>query len=352
MLGEGFILALNNRTVLLYYKSFERDSVIRGDHRLKRAVRPLAARLLGRPATTGFDMWCQLLVQALQRDGWEVRMNDVSAARRHPEHPVGLIGNPRLLDGWALPNPAVLGPALFDHPRQAPNLMTDVRFRYYLVTCDWMRDQFAPVYGRDRVGMWHAGIDTGRWPDSRDGDRDVDVLIYDKVRWEREELVPRFVEPIREHLANRGLRAEYLRYGNYHHSLFAALLSRSKSMIFLCEHETQGLAYQEALASNVPILAWDPGTWRDPQRITLNLGKVPTSSVPYFSDACGVRFRNLEEFFPAFERFWTRLDSFRPRSFVETNLSLSHSAQLYMGYYQACLNEPVHAGSDASTTSN
>ena len=35
---------------------------------------------------------------------------------------------------------------------------------------------------------------------------------------------------------------------------YRALLRRSKSMLFLCESETQGMAYQEALASNVPVL--------------------------------------------------------------------------------------------------
>ena len=36
-------------------------------------------------------------------------------------------------------------------------------------------------------------------------------------------------------------------------------------MIFLCEHETQGIAYQQALSRNVPILAWDRGgDWQDP----------------------------------------------------------------------------------------
>jgi glycosyltransferase involved in cell wall biosynthesis len=30
-------------------------------------------------------------------------------------------------------------------------------------------------------------------------------------------------------------------------------------MVFLCEHETQGFAYQQALSCGVPIIAWDRG---------------------------------------------------------------------------------------------
>ena len=40
-------------------------------------------------------------------------------------------------------------------------------------------------------------------------------------------------------------------------------------MIFLVEHETQGIAYQEAMACDVPILAWDQGNWLDPKRLEL-----------------------------------------------------------------------------------
>ena len=35
-------------------------------------------------------------------------------------------------------------------------------------------------------------------------------------------------------------------------------------MVFLCEHENQDIAYQQALACGVPILAWDRGGyWQD-----------------------------------------------------------------------------------------
>jgi len=37
-----------------------------------------------------------------------------------------------------------------------------------------------------------------------------------------------------------------------------AALSRGRSMLFLCEHETQGLAYQQAIAAGLTILDWDP----------------------------------------------------------------------------------------------
>ena len=54
------------------------------------------------------------------------------------DYPVGLVGTPLAIKNWDLPNP-VLGPSMYDHPRLNPTLMQDERFRYYLLTCEWLR---------------------------------------------------------------------------------------------------------------------------------------------------------------------------------------------------------------------
>ena len=122
------------------------------------------------------------------KDGFEVRINDYALARKYPEYPVGLVGFPIVLDGWDLPNPAILGPSLYDHPMLAPHLMKDPRFRIYLVLAEWMYNMFYPIYG-DKCVRWHAGIDTDEWTDSRMHPKDIDFLIYDKIRWNHDELM-------------------------------------------------------------------------------------------------------------------------------------------------------------------
>ncbi|MEQ1895767.1 MAG: hypothetical protein ABL971_00105 [Vicinamibacterales bacterium] len=62
-------------------------------------------------------------------------------------------------------------------------------------------------------------------------------------------------------------------------------------MIFLCEHETQGIAYQQALSSGVPLLAWDrSGNWKDPSYYPEQVRFEPVSSVPYWDERCGMKF--------------------------------------------------------------
>lgn len=322
-----------DKTVLLFYRDYECDKWVPGDRYLKRVVRPIYNRLTGRrPRVSGFLVAYRLLVEALRRSGYDVRLNDHGFARRNPWHPVGLFGYPRLLDGWKLPNPAVLGPGLYDHPRLAPRLMEDPRNRSYLVSSEWMRRLYARYYG-DAVRIWFAGIDADRWDDTSTHPKDVDVLVYDKIYWDREKHEMELVRPILDRLERRGLRVLVLRYGTYDHEAYRQALSRSRSMLFLCANETQGLAYQEAMASNVPVIAWDQGYWMDPRRQEWEEEPVPASSVPYFSEECGERFRGLGEFDGAFERFWAGLDGYTPRSYVVRELSLEKSAEAYMACY-------------------
>ena len=326
-------------TVLLFFQEPERDKWFKGDRYLKRLVKPAYSRMAHKAGVTGFAVWYKLLVTSLRHSGYTVRTNDFRYARSNPRHPVGIIGYPIILKDWALPNPAILGPALFDHPKLAPSLMEDPRFRSYIVTCEWMLDVFSDSYPRHTLKLWNAGIDTEReWPNTAGNAKNVDILIYDKIRWQRERMVPELLDPIRRFAVEQGLTYEVLRYGKYAYADYKKALSRSRLMVFLCEHETQGMAYQEAMASNVPIVAWDPGWWADPNRLRLGVGPIRTTSVPYFDRRCGTTFRTAAEFRRAFASAWSNLSTFRPREFVEERLSLEQSARTYASAYFEAAN--------------
>jgi hypothetical protein len=332
--GASIAPADTGRTVLLFFEDVERDRYVRGDRHLRRVARRAYHAVTSGQRVSGFEIAFQLLVTALERAGCRVVINNHRLARRHPEQPVGICGYPHVLGRWTLPNPAVIGPGLFDHPSQAPHLMDDPRFRTYLVPCEWMRDMFAPTYG-EGARVWFAGMDLDRTPDYRDRPKDVDLLVYDKIRWNRDTLVPSVLEPVLAEAARRGLRVERLPYGGYQPADYHALLARSRGMLFVCEHETQGLAYQEAMTANVPILAWDPELWLDPNRASYTPEPVVASSVPYFSPACGERFRDAAAFPEALTRFLAGLPTYEPRRYVRDHLSLERSAAVYLDAYRA-----------------
>jgi hypothetical protein len=320
-------------TVLLFFKEYEADKFIPGDRYLKRMLRPLYERLHSRQKITGFGMSFQLLRKALEGEGFVVRVNDFGFARRHPRHPVGVIGFPVILDKWNLQNPVLLGPSLFDHPELRPNLFDDPRFRKYLVLADWTLNLFSPVYGAERCIPWFAGIDTDQWRDLSSETKKVDFLVYDKIRWDHEKYDAVLIRPILDELRSRDLSFEVMRYKHHDHRSFQNALAHSRGMIFLCEHETQGLAYQEAMASGVPVIAWDRGYWADPLGERFHEVAPSASSVPFFSPICGERFKSLCDFSLALSRFMERRHQYAPRSYVLEHLSPRRSAQIYSNAY-------------------
>jgi len=160
----------------------------------------------------------------------------------------------------------------------------------------------------------------------------VDFLIYDKIDRDHERDVSALLDPIRQALRERGKTVREIRYGAYRPEQFHSLLQSSRAMIFLCEHESQGLAYQEALSCNVPILALNPGECLEPDRSRWGVPRIPASSVPYWDDRCGLTFRDAAQFPAALEAFEDkrRQGHFQPRAYILENLTLEKCAKRFV----------------------
>ncbi|HVY88221.1 MAG TPA: hypothetical protein VG942_05090 [Hyphomonadaceae bacterium] len=324
--------SLSSKDILLFFKDVEADRFLPGDRYLKRIVRPAWELLHSNQKKTGFRVSFEMLEAALRKAGYRVHVNRYDLARRNPTHPVGIVGFPIILDGWTLPNPALLGPSLYDHPGLKPDLFNDSRFKLLVTLADWQHKMHQRGYG-DRCVQWFAGIDLDRWPDLSGHPKTIDFLVYDKIRWDHDALSESLLNPILAELARRGLRTETLRYKFHDHAKLKDAMARAKALLFICEHETQGLAYQEAMASGLPVLAWDPGRLVDP--IWQRFDKAPpeTSSVPFFSPSCGETFATLEAFPEALTRFLARQSSYDPRGYVKAHLSQEESARRYADAY-------------------
>ena len=286
----------------------------------------LARWLLSRNRVTGYRQVTRQLRLGLKRAGIICRFNPYRHAGRHPSEPIGVLGGSLVLDHWRPQNPAVFGPCMLDHPKDRGDLFERFNARYYLVPSAWVRNMFAPYFG-DRVLVWPIGIDLDAWQDFSNATKTIDFLIYEKFLWGRPEKVRTVLGPILDWLRDHRFSTSVLHCGSYTHKEYRARLQQSKRMIFLCEHETQGQAYQQALSCNVPVLAWDQGFWLDPKAQRYERHQVPATSVPYFSHNCGLTFLNTAEFQIKIDEF---LDtSYSPRRYVQENLNLMDSARQY-----------------------
>ncbi|MEW6481728.1 MAG: hypothetical protein AB1397_01800 [bacterium] len=160
------------------------------------------------------------------------------------------------------------------------------------------------------------------------------MLIYDKENTQERNIFP-FVKNFIE---SKKLSYKVIKYGTYKEDEYKQLLAKSKCMLFLSKSETQGLAYNFAMASNVPILAWDCKGIIDIHSYFQIDRDIPITSTPYFSSECGMRF-TYSNFKEKFEEFWDNLSNFNPRKYVMENLSPQKSAELYIQYYLQTFQE-------------
>jgi hypothetical protein len=311
----------------LFYAEPDADRWLPFDRYPRRLVRRV---LRGPPRPSGQMRVFLNLRAGLDRLGVAYRVNDYRHARTHPGEVACIVGKPFLLDQVAWKNPIVFGAAVHSHPLGDPALPRRLPVRKILVPGPWMKDMCVPIWG-DIVEAWPVGIDTDRWRPH--AGKDIDVLVYDKIRWHHERYEALLLDPVRALLRRAGRSSAEIRYGHYREEEFEALLARSRSMIFVCEHETQGIAYQQALSCGVPILAWDRGgAWQDPQYFPHEVFFEPVTSVPYWDERCGERFAGPEDLEAAWPSFWDGVVSGRysPRAYIQDNLTLEECARRYL----------------------
>jgi hypothetical protein len=194
----------------------------------------------------------------------------------------------------------------------------------YIVNSNWTLNLYeddCPSL-RGRCFIWPAGVDTNYWqPDSaRKSNR---ILIFDK---RKEEDDPARVKPYADYLRSAGWQVDVLvRCGahGYSQDQYRNLLQGSCLMLgFTVGSESQGLAWAEAWACNVPTLIF---------RNTLNTyhgRKFACSTAPFLTHATGLFFDDLNHFKIQFEFWQAHRKEFYPRSWVLKNMSDEVSARL------------------------
>jgi hypothetical protein len=115
-----------------------------------------------------------------------------------------------------------------------------------------------------------------------------EVLVYYKPERAPDDL-PGIKEQVLATLERLQIPCATLRYGTYSHHTFRDLLERSAAMITLSGWETQGIAWAESWAMDVPTLMLDlyPDNQHPPEG--------PISAAPYLNAQCGRAWKTLQE---------------------------------------------------------
>ncbi|HTH81510.1 MAG TPA: glycosyltransferase [Mucilaginibacter sp.] len=315
------------KPINLFYQEPDPDRWFKFDRYPRKIIRRL---IRGKQRPGGVMMVAINLMKGLDKLGVSYRLNDYVYIKKRPDEIACIIGKPHVLFEREWVNPVIFGAGIFSHPIDCPDLLKKYpTVKRILVPGEWMQKMFEPYYG-DKVVAWPTGIDVDEWRPFN-SPKEYDFLIYDKIRWQKEKYAHELVGPITATLNQHKLSYHTIKYGTYKPVELKEKLARAKAVIFLCEHETQGLAYQQILATGTPILAWDrDGYWQDPEYYPDRVKYEPVSSVPYWSKSCGKKFSSVDDFEKNLSDFLAGYDSFNPRSYIVENLSLEKCAKAYL----------------------
>jgi hypothetical protein len=322
----------------IFYSEPNPDRWIKYDRYPRQLIRCL---IRGKHKPGGQMMVALELMKGLDKLKIPYRFNDYNYAKKHPHELIGVIGKSHLIFEKKFKNPILFGASVFSHAIDSPDLLQKYsNIKEVLVPGEWMRKMFEPYYG-SKVKAWPVGINTDKWSPKIKEEIKYDFLIYNKIRWQKTYFKEQLVEPIEQTLTKNNLTFTSIVYGEYKHEDLLEKLAKSKAVIFLCEHETQGLAYQQILATNTPILAYDQQDfWLDPYYYPEKVKFGPVSSVPYWDNRCGVKFKKIEEFeVKLLEFVFKKNDNqLKPLDYILENLTLEKCAQEYYQIYTSLAN--------------
>ena len=203
------------------------------------------------------------------------------------------------------------------------------------------------------LSLWNAGFvnetvgelrtPIAQFPFAVDVDRfrpqikqiEFDCLVYQKRR------LRSTIDSVIGTLNEKGVSYREIGYGGYNEEGYLELLNRCKFMICLDAHESQGFALEEAMSCNIPLLVLDATTMYDEScdgytatYEYLRPRKLSSTSVPYWSDTCGIKITDTAELPTALDTMLRTYESFTPRDYVVKTLSPTACMDRILDYFE------------------
>ncbi len=227
---------------------------------------------------------------------------------------------------WVIPEGPIIGP-------RDPSL--DGRAVLNCL-CNWVGNyyiEFAKEFKVDHQPFPFA-VDIQKFQPQIDTIKDIDILVYYKNRNKT------LYENIINKLNTLNVKYHIITYGSYNENDYKNLLSRSKFMLVIDASESQGFALQEAMSMDVPLLVFDVKSMHDEyyKGTEESYAKYPdkkmlATSVPYWSDKCGIKISEITEIEAAIKFMLENYHRFDPRSYIVENLSEKPCINRILSYF-------------------
>jgi glycosyltransferase involved in cell wall biosynthesis len=152
--------------------------------------------------------------------------------------------------------------------------------------------------------------------------KEYDCILYIKRR------SIYLIEYVKSLLHQKNINYIIFEYGSYNEDHYLDCLYKSKFLLSLDAHESQGFALEEAMAVNIPLLVMDTTSMYDEMSDGINSSyqylypkKLLCTSVPYWSDECGIKITNQVDLSVSIDKIMNSYSSFTPRDYILKTLS-------------------------------
>lgn len=203
------------------------------------------------------------------------------------------------------------------------------------ILSEWIEGFFAEVVDSFAVPLVPLpfSVDTEKFKPIK-STKTITCIVYIK---RRDNLLIKYVL---DRLNDCGISYKVFVYGSYQESEYLESLQSCNFMISLDAHESQGFALEEAMSCNVPLLVVDAQSMYDEKTDGVNSvyeylrpRKLVATSVPYWSDKCGIKISGSFEFSDALDLMMKTWDQFSPREYILETLSDEVCMKRILNYF-------------------
>lgn len=212
----------------------------------------------------------------------------------------------------------IAGPNIFVNPEEIDPQINLQQVTYLTPSSPVEKNWRQRGYKLNNFKVWPAGIDTDTYKPNSEKTRSK-VLLYFKKRGIED------LSYAKDLLLKKGINFEVITYGSYKQDDYKKNLEQTKYIFWVGCYESQGIALQEAMSCDVPILIWDIA-------VPVTVYDSESTSAPYFDERCGHKTKdkdNLDRLLGLMEESWQTM---HPREYVLENLSLEKSLQIFSSF--------------------